>query len=399
MIVDVHACTRSRLPSAARATTRAAALALGLFLTPPVSNAIEAIAHAVAPHVAASIGNLGFISPAQGGPAALTTSQSDALAAYNNALDHFKSILRQRRAQIDSKQPLPNLPGQALYLARNSMMSAYKDLTDALPSKIGRPNRFGIPPAYFDADNEPLLDEYTNVFSKMQAAPATAQHSDTPFKDVVDLGTAIARAKGLDAVNAERAGRISLGMFFAETNGNQNIGNARSNTYKGSFQTGVPEDQNGQRKWAAIKKSIAAFDPALSARDDKEQARVGNLDQRYNHWTAVRNGLMNAHAELFPQIPAIVKAFPDPIEQMKIFELIQIIPSPTKSALKSGNFASYQISEPRIMGFLRNNSVFTFGRADRAKTSATFREILDAMWLFNDKFERAQSKFNEIKAR
>jgi len=399
MIVDVHAWTRSRLPSAARATTRAAALALGLFLTPPVSNAIEAIAHAVAPHVAASIGNLGFISPAQGGPAALTTSQSDALAAYNNAVDHFKSILRQRRAQIDSKQPLPNLPGQALYLARNGMMSAYKDLTDALPSKIGRPNKFGIPPAYFDADNEPLIDEYTNVFSIMQAPPANAQHSDTPFKDVVDLGTAIARAKGLDAANAERAGRISLGMFFAETNGNQNVGNARSNTYKGSFQTGVTEDQNGQRKWAAIKKSITAFDPALSARDDKEQARVGNLDQRYNHWTAVRNGLMNAHAELFPQIPAIVKAFPDPIEQMKLFELIQIIPAPTKSALKSGNFASYQISEPRIMGYLRNNSVFTFGRADRAKTSATFREILDAMWLFNDKFERAQSKFNEIKAR
>jgi hypothetical protein len=387
MIVDAHA----------RAV--AATLALGLFLTPPVSDAIEAIANTVAPHVPANIGNLGFISPAQGRPAALTPSQSDALAAYNTAVDHVKSILRQRRAQIDSKQPLPNLPGQALYLARNSMMSAYKDLTDALPSKIGRPNRFGIPPAYFDADNEPLLDEYTSLFSIMQAPPATAQYSDTPFKDVVDLGTAIARAKGLDAANAERAGRISLGMFFAETNGNQNIGNARSNTYKGSFQTGVPEDQNGQRKWAAIKKSITAFDPALSARDDKEQARVGNLDQRYNHWTAVRNGLMNAHAELFPQIPAIVKAFPDPIEQMKIFELIQIIPSPTKSALKSGNFASYQISEPRIMGYLRNNSVFTFGRADRAKTSATFREILNAMWLFNDKFERAQSKFNEIKAR
>ena len=50
------------------------------------------------------------------------------------------------------------------------------------------------------------------------------------------------------------------------------------------------------------------------------------------------------------------------------------------------------------MGYLRNNSVFTFGKADRAKTSATFREILDAMWLFNDKFERARTKFNEIKA-
>jgi hypothetical protein len=50
------------------------------------------------------------------------------------------------------------------------------------------------------------------------------------------------------------------------------------------------------------------------------------------------------------------------------------------------------------MGYLRNNSVFTFGRADRAKTSATLREVLDGMWLFNEKFERALAKFNEIKA-
>jgi hypothetical protein len=50
------------------------------------------------------------------------------------------------------------------------------------------------------------------------------------------------------------------------------------------------------------------------------------------------------------------------------------------------------------MGYLRNNSVFTFGKADRARTSANFREILDAMWLFDEKFERALAKFNEIKA-
>jgi hypothetical protein len=49
------------------------------------------------------------------------------------------------------------------------------------------------------------------------------------------------------------------------------------------------------------------------------------------------------------------------------------------------------------MGFLRNNSIFTFGKVDRAKTSASFREILDAMWLFDSKFERALSKFQEIK--
>ena len=344
------------------------------------------------------IGNLSYISFAMGQPITLAKSQSDALNAYNKTVQDFRSVLSERRAQINSNQKLPDRPGQALYLARISMMGAYKDLTDALPSKIGRPNKYGIPPAYLDADNEPLIDEYKNLFGIMQAPPANAQKSDTPFKDVVDLGTAIARIKGLDAAHAEVAARISLAVFFAETAGNQNIGNARSNSYKGSFQTGVSEDRNGQKKWAAIKKSIAALDPKLNARDDKEEARVGNSDQRYNHWTAVRNGLMNAHADLFPRIPAIMKALPNPTDQMRFFQLIQIIPSPTKSALNSGDLLNYRISEPRIMGYLRNNSMFAFGKADRAKTSATMREILDSMWLFNDVFARALAKFSEIKA-
>jgi hypothetical protein len=381
--------TAMRTASHIAATACAVALASGLVLTLPVSD--DTVASLL------PAGNLGFVSPAQAQPAALSQSQSEAFAAYNKAVGDFKSILKERRAQIDPKQPLPNLPGQALYLARNNMISAYKDLTDALPGRIGRPNKFGIPPAYFDADNEPLLDEYAELFKVMQAPPANAQPSSTPFDDVVALGTAIARARGLDAANADVAGRLSLGIFFAETNGNQNMGNARSNKYKGSFQTGVSEDQNGRKRWAAIKPSVAAFDPALSARDDREEARAGNSDQRYNHWTAVRNAIMNAHADIFPQIPAIVKALPDPIDQMRLFELIQIIPSPTKAALRSGNLASYRVSDPTIMGFLRNNSMFTFGRADRAKTSVSFREILDAMWLFNDKFERALARFNEIK--
>ena len=348
--------------------------------------------------VPGNVTNLSFISSAMGQPTVLTKLQSDALNAYNKTVQDFRSILSERRAQINSNQKLPDLPGQALYLARINMMGAYKDLTDVLPSKIGRPNKYGIPPAYFDADNEPLIDEYKSLFGIMQAPPANAQKSETPFKDVVDLGTAIARVKGLDAAHAEVAGRISLAVFFAETDGNQNIGNARSNAYKGSFQTGVSEDNNGQKKWAAIKRSIAAPDPKLNTRDDREEARVGHSDHRYNHWTAVRNGLMNAHADLFPRIPAIMKALPNPIDQMRFFELIQIIPSPAKSALDSGNLINYKISEPRIMGYLRNNSMFAFGKADRAKTSATMREILDSMWLFNDKFERALSTFSEIKA-
>jgi hypothetical protein len=51
------------------------------------------------------------------------------------------------------------------------------------------------------------------------------------------------------------------------------------------------------------------------------------------------------------------------------------------------------------MGYLRNNSIFAYGRADRARTSANFREILDAMWLFKSKFERALAEFNQIRAR
>jgi hypothetical protein len=375
------------------------ALVLGLLFAPPVSIAIDAIVGTVAALVSPNIGNFGFTSPAMGQPGALTGAQSDALNAYNAAVKSFESILGQRRAQINSNQASPNLPGQALYLARNNMMSAYKDLTDAVPSKIGRPNKFEIPPAYFDADKEPLLEEYRALFDLMDAPPTNAQKSDTPFKDVVDLAVVIARAKGLDARNAEAAGRISLGLFFAETNGNQNAGNARSNKYKGSFQTDPSEDQNGRTKWAAIKTPIAALDPALSQRDDKEEARVGSLDHRLNHWTAVRDALMSAHADIFPQVPSIAKTLPNPIDQMKLFELIQIIPSPTRSALMSGNLLGYRVSDPRVLGYLRNNSIFAFGHADRARTSATFREILDAMWLFNAKFEQALARFDEIRAR
>jgi hypothetical protein len=359
---------------------------------------IAAAGAAVALGILLVVPNVCLAPSARAQAAALTAAQSEALDAYNRALTRFKAILAERRNQIDTHQPLPNLPGQAVYLARVDVISTYKDLTDVLPSRIGRPNKFGIPPAYFDADIEPLIEEYGKVFDAMEAPPSYAQYSKTPFKDIVDLGTAIARAKGLDAATADVAGRISLGMFFAETNGKQNVGNARSNTYKGSYQTGPAEDRQGRRRWEALRGSIAAFDPQLIARDDREEARAAGIDHRFNHWTAVRDGLMNAHADLFSQIPAIAKTLPNPIDQIKLFELIQIIPSPTRAALRSGDFLGSRVSDPRIMGYLRNNSIFAFGRADRARTSGNFREILDAMWLFNRKFERAISEFDDIKA-
>ncbi|MGL3107484.1 hypothetical protein [Bradyrhizobium sp. BR 1432] len=351
--------------------------------------------------VAAALTALALLvtAPAVGQQGTLTAKQSEALAAYERALADFKSVLAERRRQIEAKQPLPNLPGQALYLARVAVISTYKDLTDALPARIGKPNKFEIPPAYFDAAIEPLIDEYAALFEIMEAPPANAQNSATPFKDVVDLAVAIARAKGLAPPHAQAAGRISVGLFFAETNGKQNVRNGRSNTYMGSFQTGPSEDRNGRRKWEAIKGEIAAIDPELSARDDKEEARARGTDHRFNHWTNVRDGLMNAHADVFREIPAIVKTLPDPIDQMKLFELIQIVPTPTRSALKSGDLLNYRVSSPTVMKHLRNNSIFAFGQADRARTSASFREILAAMWLFNRKFERAMAKYAEIKGR
>jgi hypothetical protein len=224
----------------------------------------------------------------------LAIATPDALSAYNAALSRFKSALGDLRNRVNAKHPLPNLPGQALYLARNALISSYKDLTDANPSRIGRPNKFGIPPAYFDADNEPLLDEYRKLFDVMEAPPPTAQFSNTPFKDVVDLAVVIARVRGVDAANAEAAGRIALGIFYAETNGNQNVGNGRSNTYKGSFQTGLPEDLNGRRKWEAIKPSVAAIDP------DERACR------------AVRSGASDREAAAGPDRPdEVLRVDPD----------------------------------------------------------------------------------------
>jgi hypothetical protein len=99
-----------------------AALALGLFFAPPASIAIDAINNTVASLVRTAIGSLASCPPAMGQPGALTKKQSDALDT--NAVNDFEAILSQRRAQINSNRSLPNLPGQVLYLARNSMMKA-----------------------------------------------------------------------------------------------------------------------------------------------------------------------------------------------------------------------------------------------------------------------------------
>ena len=91
---------------------------------------------------------------------------------------------------------------------------------------------------------------------------------------MADLGRAIARAKGLDAATADAAGRIRLGIVLRRDERQSEIGNARSNAYKGSFQTVLQRIAKGAGS-GRRSSQVAALDPAVAARDDKEEARVG----------------------------------------------------------------------------------------------------------------------------
>src|SRR5260370_42084771 len=84
------------------------------------------IALAVALLVLLDVGGCTCVCIANGQPAALAKSQSSAFTTYEDAVSRFTSILSARRSQIKLNQRLPHLPGQALYLARNNMINAYK---------------------------------------------------------------------------------------------------------------------------------------------------------------------------------------------------------------------------------------------------------------------------------
>src|SRR6185312_5377355 len=144
--------------------------------------------------VVTAIAAIGFVASALAQADAIAQEQAEAQAAYDKALADFKKALAERRAQIDGKKKLPNLPGQSLYLTRVKVIGTYKDLTDVKPELICRPNKFKVPPAYFDADIEPHIEEYAALFKVMQAPPSFAQASATPFEDVAAIGRAIARA-------------------------------------------------------------------------------------------------------------------------------------------------------------------------------------------------------------
>src|SRR5690606_32014678 len=105
----------------------------------PLLAAAAALAFAL---VGASTAALPLASPAAAQPVATDRERAAARAAYAKALSAFRAILAERRRQIERGERLPDRPGQALYLARNDMISTYKDLTDLEPWRIGRSNRF-----------------------------------------------------------------------------------------------------------------------------------------------------------------------------------------------------------------------------------------------------------------
>ena len=167
-------------------------------------------------------------------------SQSDERRRLRQGAQRLQIDPGQRRAQIDAKQPLPNLPGQALYLARNSHDEHLQ----------GSHRRAAV--AHRAAEQ---VRHSAGLFRCRHRAAdrrvrSALQHHAGAAGQCAELGDAVqGRRRSRHAPSrAPRAsmpppptspGRISLGIFFAETNGNQNIGNARSNNYKGSLQTGV----------------------------------------------------------------------------------------------------------------------------------------------------------------
>ena len=264
---------------------------------------LPALATAVSVVVVAGAGGPGFVTPALAQAAALTQAQSAALAAYDNALRDFKSILAERRAQIDAKQALPNLPGQAVYLARLKVMSTYKDLTDALPSRIGRPNKFGVPPAYFDADIEPLIEEYAALFASCRRRRQTRRPPRRRSRtSPISAGQSRAPRASMPRPPMRRAASASAFSSPRPTATRTSATRAPTPT-RAACRRASRKIARGAGRGRRSSPRIAALDPAVAARDDKETARVGNGDQRFNHWTAVRNGLMNAHADLFRADP------------------------------------------------------------------------------------------------
>ena len=241
-----------------------------------------------------------LIAVGTGGVSAPALAQSPALAAYDTALRDFRAILAERRAQIDAKRPLPNLPGQAVYLAR-LQGDEHLQGPDRRGARAHRPAQQVRRAAGLLRRRHRAADRGVRGAVHDHAGAAGGR---------AGLATRRSRTSPISA-GRSRAPRASMPPPPTRRAASPRASSSPRPTATRTSATPAPTPTRaacrrasrriarGAAAWAALRPRIAALDPAVAARDDQETARVGKGDQRFNHWTAVRNGLMNAHAELF----------------------------------------------------------------------------------------------------
>jgi hypothetical protein len=369
--------------------------------------------------------------------APLNAKQSAALKAFKEVMrtaiskpyasdsdTGFKALLEKRRAQIDAalrkydsqiragqmsrggavRAELPHRPGHALFRARAPIREAINEIRAVFP------DRARLAKELFNTDEfDALMKQYQELFTIMEEPPVWAQNSATPFEDVLALARTLALNYGTTPAfrysteEAERFALIELYVFFQETGGRQNVDNVRSNTYKGSWQLGKSEFENGERRAKPIMAAIQKTNPEVYARDQQEAARAASMpDKRYNHWLNVRNGIMNTHIDIGKQIVASV---PDIASQAKVAQLIQLIPGPTKAALNAKTSVPFLDRTlnytAQIKFFLDNNAINPRinGALAPVGSQIPYRNVLAAM---QDSYEnfivRAIDKYKEIKS-
>jgi hypothetical protein len=357
--------------------------------------------------------------------APLNPQQSAALKAFRDAMSiaiskpyasdadtGLKALLEKRRVQIDAalrkydsqiragqmsrggavRAELPQRPGQALFRARAPIRAAINGIRAVFP------DRARLAKELFNTDElDVLMKQYQELFNTMEEPPVWAQNSVTPFEDVLVLARTLAMNYGTtpasrySAEEAERFAWIELYVFFQETGGRQNLDNVRSDTYKGSWQLGRSEFENGERRAKPVMAAIQSTHPEVYVRDQQEAARAASLpDKRYNHWLNVRNGIMNAHIDIGKQIVASV---PDIGSQAKVAQLIQLIPGPTKAALNAKSSVPFLDRTlnytAQIRFFLDNNAINPRinGALAPVGSQIPYRNVLAAM---QDSYEYAR---------
>ena len=96
---------------------------------------------------------------------------------------------------------------------------------------------------------------------------AQIRHSRT----FVDTGHCHCASPGLNAANCRSAGRISLGLFLCRDEWQSKHRECAARINIREFANGRTEDQNGRRKWAAIKNVDSTFVSCANIRDDKKR--------------------------------------------------------------------------------------------------------------------------------